>query len=163
MTGIRPLPEPVERVARYLRENGAEARIEEFAGGTPTAQDAAGAIGCALDQIVKSLLFDCGERWVLALVPGDRRGDGSKIAKAASVPRARVAKGDQVMQMTGFEPGAVAPFPLKRVDVVVGERSLLDHDIVWIGAGSTSHMAGLSPQELFRLSRATVADISQDS
>ena len=30
-------PEPVERVARVLREAAVEARIEEFADGTPTA------------------------------------------------------------------------------------------------------------------------------
>lgn len=162
MSGIRPLPEPVERVAQYLRESGAEARIEEFTSGTPTAQDAAAAIGCALDQIVKSLLFDCGDRFVLALVPGDRRADPAKVAKAASVPRARVAKGDQVLQITGFELGAVAPFPLKRVERVVGERFLLEHSIVWIGAGSTRHMAGMAPTELFRLTRAVAADIAQD-
>jgi prolyl-tRNA editing enzyme YbaK/EbsC (Cys-tRNA(Pro) deacylase) len=162
VTGIRPLPEPVERVARFIRENGAEARIEEFVAGTPTAQDAAGAIGCALDQVVKSLLFDCGDRFVLALVPGDRRADAGKVAKAASVARARVAKGDQVMQATGFEPGAVAPFPLKRVESVIGERSLLSLPIVWIGAGSKRHMAGIAPAELFRLTRAVAADISHE-
>ena len=162
MTVILPLPETVERVARWLREAGAEARIEEFTAGTPTAQDAASAIGCPLDQVVKSLLFDCGDRFVLALVPGDRRADPAKVAKAASVARARVAKGDQVLQITGFEPGAVAPFPLKRVDLVVGEKLLLQHHIVWIGAGSQHHMAGLTPQELFRVARAVPADVAQN-
>ena len=159
---IRPLPEPVERVARFIRENGAEARIEEFTTPTPTAQDAAGAIGCGLGQIVKSLLFDCGDRFVLALVPGDRRADLGKVAKAASVARARVAKGGQVLQITGFEPGAVAPFPLKRVELVIGDRLLLTHAQVWIGAGSKHHMAGIAPAELFRLTRAISADVSQD-
>ena len=32
-------PEPVERVAAYLREAGAEARIEEFERPTPTAEE----------------------------------------------------------------------------------------------------------------------------
>ena len=162
MGEIRPLPEPVERVARFIRENGAEARIEEFTVPTPTAQDAAGAIGCGLGQIVKSMLFDCGDLFVLALVPGDRRADLGKVAKAASVARARVAKGDQVLQITGFEPGAVAPFPLKRVERVIGDRTLLTHTHVWIGAGSTRHMAGIAPAELFRLTRAVSADVTQD-
>ena len=50
-------PEPVERVSRYLHDAGAEASIEEFAAGTPTAADAARAIGCAPGRIVKSLVF----------------------------------------------------------------------------------------------------------
>ncbi len=159
---MQPLPEPVERVAAFIRTYGAEARIEEFTEGTPTAQDAAGAIGCALDQIVKSMLFDGGDRWVVALVPGDRRADLGKVARAASVPRVKIARGEQVQQVTGFEPGAVAPFPLEKVHTIVGDRALLALPIVWIGAGSKSHMAGLPPAELFRLTRAVPADISQD-
>src|SRR5207249_3793960 len=75
-------PEPVERVAAYLREAGAEARLEEFREGTPTATSAARAVGARTAQIVKSLVFDCGGRYVLALVPGDRRADPKKIAAA---------------------------------------------------------------------------------
>src|SRR5947208_1693938 len=48
---------------------GAEARIEEFETGTPTAVDAARAAGCKLGQIVKTLVFDGEGRWVVALVP----------------------------------------------------------------------------------------------
>jgi prolyl-tRNA editing enzyme YbaK/EbsC (Cys-tRNA(Pro) deacylase) len=55
-------PEPVERVSAYLAQMGVEARIEEFPEGTPTAADAARAVGCKLGQIVKSLVFDCGGR-----------------------------------------------------------------------------------------------------
>ncbi|HEY8844473.1 MAG TPA: YbaK/EbsC family protein, partial [Gaiellaceae bacterium] len=82
----RTWPEPVERVAAYLREAGAEVRVEEFAEGAATAKDAARAVGCELGQIVKSLLFDCGGRPVLVLVPGDRRADSEKIARAAGSP-----------------------------------------------------------------------------
>ena len=54
-----PWPDSVGRVSAFLRETGAEARIEEFAEGTPTAQAAADAVGCDLAQIVKSLVFLC--------------------------------------------------------------------------------------------------------
>jgi prolyl-tRNA editing enzyme YbaK/EbsC (Cys-tRNA(Pro) deacylase) len=40
------------------------------------------------------------------------------------------------------------------------ERGLLQHEIVWIGAGSTSHMAGLPPAELQRLAGAAAGDIA---
>ena len=50
-------PEPVERVSSFLREAGAEARIEAFADNTLTAAEAASAVGCDLDQIVKSLVL----------------------------------------------------------------------------------------------------------
>jgi len=151
-------PEPVERVAMFLRDSGAESRIEEFSTGTPTAEDAAKAVGCELPQIVKSLVFDCDGRSILVLVPGDRRADRSKVAEAAGCPSVRIAGAEQVQEATGFEPGAVAPFPLRKVEAVFLDRSLLQHPLVWIGAGSTKHMAALAPAELMRLSRAQPMD-----
>jgi prolyl-tRNA editing enzyme YbaK/EbsC (Cys-tRNA(Pro) deacylase) len=158
----RAWPESVERVTAYLREAAAEARVEEFPTGTPTAEAAAEAIGCDLGQIVKSLLFDCDARPVLAMVPGDRKADPAKVASAVGAPRARVAPPERVREATGFEPGAVCPFPLPGVDRVLIDRSLLLHRQVWIGAGSTCHMAGLAPAELVRLSRAVSLDLARD-
>src|SRR6478609_3218974 len=94
-------PEPVERVAQFLRDTGTEARIEEFGEGTPTAEDAARAAGCKLDQIVKSLVFVCDGNYVLAMVPGDQRGDAKRIAAAAGAKKARVAGAEQVVDATG--------------------------------------------------------------
>lgn len=152
-------PEPVERVAAFMRAAGVEARVEEFAGGTPTAAEAARRVGCELGEIVKSLVFDCAGRSVLVLVPGDRRADRGKVAEAARCSGARVAAPEQVEEATGFEPGAVAPFPTRRVDRVLVERSLLLRNVVWIGAGSTRHMAALSPADLVRLAHAEPHDL----
>jgi prolyl-tRNA editing enzyme YbaK/EbsC (Cys-tRNA(Pro) deacylase) len=156
-------PEAVERVTSYLREARAEVRVEEFPEGTPTAKDAARAVGCELGQIVKSLVFDCGGQKVVALVPGDRRADSEKIADAAGKPFARIAGSEEVRDATGFEPGAVAPFPLPRVDAVFVERTLLSQPVLWIGAGSDRHMAALSPTELLRLSRARPMDVVEQA
>jgi prolyl-tRNA editing enzyme YbaK/EbsC (Cys-tRNA(Pro) deacylase) len=154
-----PWPEPVERVSSFLRQMGVEARIEEFEAGTPTAVDAARAVGCKLGQIVKSLVFDCGGKWVVALVPGDRRADSFKIARAAGVERAKIASPAQVERATGFVAGAVAPFPLPGIDRLFVDRGLLSHKQVWIGAGSPRHMAVISPADLVRLSRAQAMDV----
>jgi prolyl-tRNA editing enzyme YbaK/EbsC (Cys-tRNA(Pro) deacylase) len=155
-------PEPVERVATFLRESGTEARIEEFPEGTPTARDAAKAVGCELRQIVKSLVFTCGERILLVLVPGDRRADAAKVAAAGGCAKARVAGAELVEEATGFEPGAVAPFPVQKVDRVFVDRSLLSLDRVWIGAGSVRHMAALAPADLVRLARAESLDAVEE-
>jgi prolyl-tRNA editing enzyme YbaK/EbsC (Cys-tRNA(Pro) deacylase) len=155
-------PEPVERVNDFLRESAAEARVEEFPAGAATAQDAAVAIGCELSHIVKSLVFECDGRPALVLVPGDRRADAAKVAAAAGATTARVATPERVREITRFEPGAVAPFPLPRVEHVFLDRGLLVHGRVWIGAGSSRHMAGLAPSELIRLARATPLDLVSD-
>jgi prolyl-tRNA editing enzyme YbaK/EbsC (Cys-tRNA(Pro) deacylase) len=156
-------PEPVERVAAIVRERGADVRLEEFARGTPTAESAARAIGCETSQIVKSLVFVCDGAAVLVLVPGDRRADPAMVAAAAGAGYARMASHDEVVAATGFEPGAVAPFPLRNVGRVLVERELLLQEVVWIGAGSTRHMAGLAPIDLMRLAGAMPVELSEAS
>jgi Cys-tRNA(Pro) deacylase len=152
-------PEPVQRVSSFLREAAVDARVQEFPQGTPTAEDAARAVGCELGQIVKSLVFVCDGAYVLALVPGDRRADAEKVAAAVGAAKARVARADEVESATGFAPGAVAPFPVPAVARSLLERTLLQHDVVWVGAGSPAHMAAVKPSDLQRLARAAAVDL----
>ena len=156
-------PEPVERVAAFLRAAGAEARLEELEAGTATAEDAARAAGCPIGQIVKTIVVRCDGRFVVVLVPGDRRVDLAKVAHAAGAAKARIARSSEVEEATGFAPGAVAPFPLPRVDRVLIDQHLLAHDTVWVGAGSATHMAAMNPGVLVRLAHAQPMDAVQDS
>jgi prolyl-tRNA editing enzyme YbaK/EbsC (Cys-tRNA(Pro) deacylase) len=156
---VKQWPPGVERVAGFLRAAGAEARIEEFEEETATAGDAALAVGCDVSEIVKSLVVVCDERPLLALLPGDRRADPAKVARAAGARRGRVAHAREVVALTGFAPGAVAPFALHGVQRVLIDRVLLAHDELWVGAGSTRHMAVLPVRELVRVTRAAPADL----
>jgi prolyl-tRNA editing enzyme YbaK/EbsC (Cys-tRNA(Pro) deacylase) len=158
-----PWPESVERVSSALLAAGAEARIEEFADGTPTAEAAAAAVGCELQRIVKSLVFDCDGTWVLVLVSGDRRADAEKVARATSTHRARVAGAAQVVAATGYEPGAVAPVGLARVGRVLVDRQIPSDGELWVGAGSSRHMAGLPAPELLRVTRGELVDVAVDT
>jgi Cys-tRNA(Pro) deacylase len=156
-------PESVERVAAFLRDTGAEARLEELPTETPTADAAADAVGCTLGQVVKSLVLVCDGAPVVALVPGDRKADTGKVARLVEARRVTVAKPEVVVEATGFRPGAVSPFPLERVAAVLVERTLLRHRTVWAGAGSERHMVALSPVELVRLCRGRVEDVVLES
>jgi prolyl-tRNA editing enzyme YbaK/EbsC (Cys-tRNA(Pro) deacylase) len=153
-------PEPVGRVSAVLRAAAVDARIEEFAEVSPTAREAAEAIGCDLGQIVKSLVLVCDGAYVMALVPGDRRADLAAIGSALDASDVRVARPDEVVHATGFEPGAVAPFPQRAVTRTLIDQELLSYAVVWIGAGSTRHVASLPPVDLQRLSGAIPWDIA---
>ncbi|MDP9284359.1 MAG: YbaK/EbsC family protein [Actinomycetota bacterium] len=157
-----PWPEPVERVSAVLRSAAVDARLEEFPAGTRTANDAAAAIGCELSQIVKTVVLVSDGAYVLALVPGDRRADEALVADALSAAEVRVARPEEVLRATGFEPGAVAPFPVRAVAHTLMDKDFFRHQLVWIGAGSPAHMAALPPGELQRLTRATVFAVETD-
>lgn len=155
-------PEAVQRVAGFLAEARAEAALEEFVQGTPTAEAAAKAVGVGAEQIVKSLVFVCDGHPVVVLVPGDRRADVAKVAAGVDAKRARVASAEEVRAATGFAPGAVSPFPLPGPAAVLIDRTLLAHEEVWVGAGSPNHLIRLRPAELLRLSRARQMDAVED-
>jgi prolyl-tRNA editing enzyme YbaK/EbsC (Cys-tRNA(Pro) deacylase) len=150
-------------VAEFLDAAGAEARLEEVASDAATATGAADAVGCTLGQIVKSLVVLCDGTPVVVLVPGDRRADTGKIARLTSVRRVKIATPEVVHEVTGFEPGAVAPFPLPALVEVLVERRFLQYRLVWSGAGSPQHLVRLTPSELVRLSRGRLEDIVLDS
>ena len=152
-------PEPVQRVSAALRAAAVDARIEQFEEGTPTARDAARAVGCELEQIVKSIVFVCDGAYVLALVSGDRRADEAAVAEAVGAAEVRPARPPEVLAATGFEAGGVAPFPQVAVSQTLMDRSFLAHEVVWIGAGTPNHMAALAPAELARLSKARAFDL----
>jgi prolyl-tRNA editing enzyme YbaK/EbsC (Cys-tRNA(Pro) deacylase) len=158
MPGSSAWPEPVERVAAFLRGAGAEARLEEFPDGTRTARDAARAVGCEERDIVKALVFLCDDRPVVVLVPGDRRADAAKVAAAAEAERAAIAGAEEVERATGFGPGAVSPFALPPAIEVLVDSGLLARATVWAGAGSPRHVVGVAPAELVRLARARPVD-----
>jgi prolyl-tRNA editing enzyme YbaK/EbsC (Cys-tRNA(Pro) deacylase) len=162
------VPETIEhpgirRVLEAAARKGVALEVTVFDQSTHTAADAAAALNAELGQIVKSLVFDCDGRKVLVLVPGDRRADSEKIARAAGSNFARIAGSDEVREATGFDPGAVAPFPLERIDAIFVERTLLSQPVLWVGAGSERHMAALSPTELLRLSRARPMDVVEQA
>src|SRR5262245_30157205 len=158
----RGLPEPVARVARFLAESRAEARLQELRRSTASAEDAASAIGCRLDEIVKTLLVLCDDDPVVVLLPGSRRLDLSKVARAAGAESSRIAPPALAREVTGFEVGGIAPLPPARVRAVLADRSLLSAPILWVGAGSDRHMAAIAPAELVRLARAETADLCQE-
>ena len=63
------------------------------------------------------------------------------------------------MAATGYEPGAVAPFALRGVETVLIDSSLVGGDVLWVGAGTSRHMAGVPATELVRVARAQPADV----
>jgi len=152
----------IDRFTAAAGELGITPAIRQFPQGTKTAQDAARALGCDVAQIVKSLVFACDGKPVVALVPGDRRGDAEKIAAAVEASSAKVAKPEEVEAATGFAPGAVPPFPLPDAVVVLMDRAFFRHPIVWAGAGSAQHVLGMAPSELARVARARPLDVSSD-
>ena len=79
---LHPLPEGVQRVARYLQEVGHPHTPQMLEGAARTAQEAADQLGIAVGQVAKSVIFKRKEDGasVLVVAAGDRRVDEKKVA-----------------------------------------------------------------------------------
>ena len=152
----------VRRVADALAQLGIQVEITEFAESTRTAEEAAAAVNSTVDQIVKSLVFLAGEQPVLAMVSGANRVDTAKLAQVAGGPISR-ANADLVRAATGFSIGGVPPVGHSTPLATFLDRDLLRYPLVWAAAGTPNAVFPIAPDELLRITEATVADLRSDS
>ncbi|MDO8460905.1 MAG: YbaK/EbsC family protein [bacterium] len=75
-----------------------------------TSEQAARIRGLSLREGAKSLLLKTKDRFVLAVLPGDKRLDSKKLKKKLSVKDLRFATPDEVKEIMGCEIGACYPF-----------------------------------------------------
>jgi len=149
-----------ERVRSYLTTHLMDDKIIEFTVSTKTAQQAADAAGCELGQIVKSLVFVVGDRAVLVLVAGDRRGDADAIAQLMGGTEAHFADAETVRAATGYAIGGVSPFALPDGLPVLVDDSLERFEVVFPAAGTPSSMVEMRRSDLLDLSGGRVARVS---
>jgi len=149
----------LKRVRAALEAAGEPVEILEMAEGTRTAAQAASAAGCEIDQIVKSIIFrgeDDG-RVVLFLTAGGNQVDAGKASEVAGEALGK-ADGKLIRAQTGFAIGGVAPIGhISPIRAFMDPR-LMAFATVWAAAGTPRHVFALPPQEIQRLSGASLAD-----
>lgn len=131
---------------------------------TRTAQEAADAVGCAVDQIVKSLCFTVDEKPVMVLVAGHNRLDEKKLAAHFEVGRGKIKrpKADEVKAATGYSIGGVNPFGLATEMPILIDEDLLRFDGVWTAAGTPNTVFEIASRALVIATEGTVLDIKKE-
>jgi prolyl-tRNA editing enzyme YbaK/EbsC (Cys-tRNA(Pro) deacylase) len=151
----------VQRVCAAAAELGLQINPRRFPDGTRTAQDAALAIGVAVGQIVKSLIFAVDGEVVLAYVSGSNQLDERKLAVAAGGHKCGRVGADMVRDTTGFPIGGVPPFGHRTPLRVFIDPDLLQYDEVWAAAGTWNDVFGIDPQRLVEASGGLVTDLKK--
>ncbi|CAN5861580.1 YbaK/EbsC family protein [soil metagenome] len=143
---------------------GVELRVVTFEQSTRTAEEAAEAVGAALGQIVKSLVFVVpakeGPEACLALVSGANTVDIARLAAVLSEPRLRRATADEARQLTGFSIGGIPPIGHARQLRTVMDPDLGRFETVWAAAGTANAVFEVPPGTLRSLANAVVAPIA---
>ena len=155
-------PTATDRFRTLAAAIGVEVSVSEFPEGTRTALDAATAVGCHVDAIVKSLVFMADDRPVLALTSGGNRVDESRLAAEVGATAVRKASADEARAATGYAIGGTPPFGHTGagVDQVLIDPALLAHAQVWAAAGTPSSVFPISPSQLASAAVARTADVT---
>jgi Cys-tRNA(Pro) deacylase len=151
----------VARVVAAARERGLDIVTRRFPDGTKTAQDAADAIGVAVGQIVKSLVFAVDGEIVMAYVSGANQLDEKKLAIAAGGSTCSRVDADAVRAATGYPIGGVPPFGHSTQLRVFVDPDLLQYDEVWAAAGTWNDVFGAAPADIVRVAGGVVTDLKR--
>ena len=160
---LKPLPEGVQRVAQVLQAHAHPHGPVMLDDAARTAQQAADALGIALGQIAKSIIFRRKPDGVAVLVvtSGDRRVDEAKVQALVCADGQKLGRADAefVKAATGFSIGGVSPVGHANPPVALIDRELHRFDEIWAAAGHPHGVFKLSPADLARLTGALVADV----
>lgn len=156
---MRPSAHP--QALRVQAALGPSFTVVEFDDSTHTAQEAADAVGCALAQIAKSILFRSQSgKAVLVVTSGANRVDEKKI-RALLGEKIERASPDFVKDMTGFEVGGVSPLAHASPCVVFLDEDLRAYPTLWAAGGTPNAVFEIGFAQLAALSGAKIADVAK--
>ena len=149
-----------ERFRVAMQARGFAIEIIELPDSARTALEAAQAVGSAVAQIVKSLIFRGvdSDRPILVVASGVNRVDERVLAKLIG-EAAEKADAEFTRRHTGFAIGGVPPTCHRAPLPTFVDRDLLQHQEIWAAAGTPHVVFKLTPSQLREMTGGTVAAI----
>lgn len=157
---------PRARLARYIEEHTVAARLIVAAQETPTVPLAAEALGCAVEQIVKSVLVLAKTEpplAVLVISNGVTPVDFHRLAGILQLSRKRLrlAPANEVLARTGYPAGGVPPFGFAEPLLTLIDPHVFEQSVVFGGGGDHRTMMEITPDELLRVTGGQIAAVRQ--
>lgn len=160
------LPMTPHDVQAVLDRHQLGSTITFFDSTTATSQQAADNIGCDVAQIVKSICFIAGEQPVIVLTSGAQRVDDKKIAALRGIGRkqVRAATPDECVEIFGYPPGSVPPFPHRQAGIVVYiDQTLGSFDALYAAGGAHNAIFPVTLAQLIAVTGGIVTDVIKSS
>ena len=155
----------LQRVADALAAAGHPHAPLMLSDAARTAQQAADALGVALGQIAKSIVFrrKVDDVAVLVVTSGDRRVDEKKLQAIVCTAGGKLGRADAefVKSKTGFSIGGVSPLAHATPLVTLIDAELFRFAEIWAAAGHPHGVFRLSPAELQALTGAPVREVTE--
>ena len=123
-------------VSAALTQSGIPHEVFEHPGPLRSLEQAAEERDQRPQQIVRSILFRISQgEYAMVLMAGPKQIDWKKLRQALGVNRVTMASNAEVLEVTGYPTGAVAPFGIPNALKILVDRSVLDEEIISLGSG----------------------------
>lgn len=158
----KALSATAQKVQDALVAGGFPNRVIELVQPTRTSAEAAVAVGCAVADIAKSILFRAAGsgRAIMVIASGVNRIDEAKVASLVG-ERLKKADAEFVRAVTGFVIGGVPPLGHAQKITKLIDRDLLARERIWAAGGTPNALFSLTPDELLRMTEGEPADIAE--
>ena len=123
-------------VSQALTALGIPHRIFRHIGPVSSLEQAAAERGQRPEQVVRSILFRIGpEEFAMVLMAGPAQIDWRALRQHLGQSRLTMASEAEVLRVTGYERGAVAPFGLPQPLQILVDESVVAQDEISLGSG----------------------------
>ena len=142
-------------VSEALSQLNVPHRIFRHPGPVRSLEQAAEERGQLPGQVVRSLLFRISAgQFVMVLIAGSQQVDWRALRNQLNESRLTTASREEVLQVTGYELGAVAPFGLPQPVSILIDESVLIPEELSIGSGIRGVTIILKRDDLLRALRS---------
>jgi Ala-tRNA(Pro) deacylase len=158
------LTETYQRLLDLLNSSGARYRIINHAAAGRT-DEASEVRGHALSQAAKCLVVRVSigkkaRRYLLAVIPGDRKVDLSSLCHVAGGTHAAFARRDIAERLTGSMSGTIMPFSFHADLELIADTAMLDTEELFFSACRLDRSVAIATDDYVRIARPRIENIA---
>lgn len=145
----------------YLRKIGVKYEFFELEDAS-TSNIASKNIDVHLEYIGKTIVFSNEKKEFFAvLISSIYKVKQSKLAKLFGYKDVRLAKPEEVLNVTGYEVGGVAPFDLN-IPLYI-DKELMNKEYIYVGGGDKKHLLKVRVEDIIKNNDSRIIDIPKES
>ncbi len=150
-------------VTRFLDGRGIPYRIFQHTGPVNSLEQAAQERNQRPEQIIRSILFRLSKGgFVMVLVAGEKQVSWHALRHHLGTSRISMATEQEVLEVTGYQLGAVSPFGIPQPLPILVDRGALDSEEISIGSGVRYTAVIMKREDFFRaLGEVEVGDFAE--
>ena len=102
-------------------------------------------------------MIDSNDQLIVAIVKGEDNASTSRVAKALTIERPRLATPEEILQKTGYPCGGTPSFGFDAIFLI--DPRVMEKETIYTGGGSEQSLVKINTSELLKANQGTVVRI----